>query len=321
MKRLLIILCILLQFASTACADAYFKFNAPVTPGMYDRDVALYFSREHSGPDGQLILLDADGNELASIHVRSKQKNGWFPLHIDESMPLGQKVQMYFQNDGEIIFQDECILGADAPKHDGIRRVDTEKKKIAITFDTATGTGKTLKLLDLLDKYGVSCTFFVQGEFALSHPDLVYQIDAKGHELGNHSMYHPDMREISLNRIYHEIAQCNEVIENIIGKPVKLYRPPSGYYTYRDRGISRALEMEMILWTFDSHDGFYEEEESTIWRIMERKSEPGAIILMHVYGRYTLPILNKYIPEMQQAGYEFVTVSSLLKDEGDGLNQ
>ena len=125
----------------------------------------------------------------------------------------------------------------------------------------------------------------------LEYPDLIRSIDGAGHELGNHSMHHPDMREISDAQIYHEITRCNQLIEDVTGKPVTLYRPPSGYFSYRDRGIARALGSEMILWTFDSHDGFAEAEEENVWGRMNKFSEPGAIILMHIYGKHTLPVL------------------------------
>lgn len=171
-------------------------------------------------------------------------------------------------------------------------------------------------LPDLLDKHNVKCTFFLQGEMIRSYPEAATEIYTRGHELANHSMFHPNMKEVSDQTIYNEITRCNARIEGITGKPVTLYRPPSGYYTYRDRAIGRALGCEMILWTFDSMDGFTDSTYDRVWKAMTAKSEPGAIILMHIYGKHTLTVLDAYIPMMQEQGYEFVTVTGLMLPGG-----
>ena len=221
-----------------------------------------------------------------------------------------------FQRDGAMELQDEGLLAADDAKRDGLRIVETGEKKIAITFDSAGGVGKLPELLDLLDKLQIKCTFFLQGEFVLNHGEWAEEIHARGHELANHSMYHPNMKEIDDARIHREITRCNELIEAITGKPVTLYRPPSGYYTYRDRVIGRALGCEMVLWTFDSRDGFKDSTRQRIWKVMMEKSEPGAIILMHIYGKHTISILEEYVPTMREQGYEFVTVTDLMLPGG-----
>ena len=195
-----------------------------------------------------------------------------------------------------------------------MRRGSPDKKRIALTFDAAWGPGRLTDLLDVLDRHHARCTFFLQGGFVTRYPDLTAEIHRRGHELGNHSMYHPgDMRQESDERIYLEINACNQAIQAVTGEPVALYRPPCGYYSYRDRAICRALGCEMILWTFDSLDGFLESStQETVWNALTRHSAPGAIILMHVYGYYNPEILDEYLPMMQARGYDFVTVSELL---------
>lgn len=316
MKRFTAIFAMLMLLSLPAKAVS-FRFTSPAYPGLYGREITVTYERVRSGPDGELVLLDENGQELGSARVSAAKKSGGIRVGIDTSMPLGQEMQLVFRCPGapdEV--QDTALLAADDVKHDGIRKVDTEKKQIAITFDTASGMGRTEKLAALLEKHGVHCTFFIEGEFALSSPELVQLLDAGGHEVANHSMHHPEMMEIENHQIYQEITKCNAVLEEITGKPVTLYRPPSGYYTWRDRTIGRGLGCEMILWTFDSLDGFADSTEDKVWKVMTEKSENGAIILMHVYGKHTLNILDRYIPFMREQGYEFVTVSELL-----GLSQ
>lgn len=307
------LLCLLL-FTVSAGAEQ-FRFVYDAYPGLYDRELNVSFERVRSGA-GTLLLEDEQGNLLGQTKVSAGKKNGSIRIQITADMPIGQTIRLYLQQGDEKTLQDETLLAADAARRDGLRRVETDEKKIAITFDSAGGVGKLYSLLDLLDKHNVKCTFFLQGEMVRSYPEAATELHTRGHELANHSMFHPNMREASNQTIYNEITRCNARIEGITGKPVTLYRPPSGYYSYRDRAIGRALGCEMILWTFDSLDGFTDSSYNRVWKAMTTKSEPGAIILMHIYGKHTLAVLDAYIPMMQEQGYEFVTVTDLMLPGG-----
>lgn len=128
------------------------------------------------------------------------------------------------------------------------------------------------------------------------------------------------MRKEENDTIYYQIKTNNDMIEAITGKPVRLYRPPSGYHSYRDRAISRGLGTEPIFWTFDSHDGFDDASFAHVAHRMNTFTVNGSIILMHIYGTHTLQVLEDYIPRMQAEGYRFVTVSELLSS-GQILDQ
>lgn len=318
MRKLFLWLALLmLTLTATAFAAEYYGFCEPAYAGLYGRDLNLNFKRVRtSSGSGVLLVLDENGEVLGQRKIDGQQKTGVIRIAITEEMPLGQTVQLVLEKDGERTVQDECLLAADAAHRDGLRIVETDEKKIAITFDTAGGLGKIPTLLDTLDELGIKCTFFLQGEIILKHEEWIREIHARGHELANHSMLHPDMREASNLTIYKEITRCNELIEGITGEPVTLYRPPSGYYTYRDRAIGRALGCEMILWTFDSLDGFYDSSRDRVMNALRKKSEPGTIILMHTYGRHTISVLLEYVPELQSQGYEFVTITELMPADG-----
>ena len=73
---------------------------------------------------------------------------------------------------------------------------------------------------------------------------------------------------------------------------------------------------EMILWTFDSLDGFYDSSRERVMNALYKKSEPGAVILMHTYGRHTVSALEEYVPALQAQGYEFVTVTQIMPEGG-----
>lgn len=315
MKRLLsllLILCLMLPLSAFADGER-FQFIHNAYPGLKGSNASVTWTRRmNGGGTGTLIIQDANGATLGQAKVTNDKKYGTIYVPITADMPIGQTIYLYFQQGESMTLQGSCILAADDPNSEGLRRVETTEKKIAITFDSANGLGRLPTLLDTLDKLDAKCTFFLQGEFFTSNSEWAAEIHKRGHELANHSMHHPDMREVDYSRMYREITKCNALIEGVTGQPVTLYRAPGGYCSYKDRAIGRALGVESILWTFDSKDGFNDTSRATVWNIMKNNSQPGAIILMHIYGKHTISVLEEYIPMMQAQGYEFVTVSDLL---------
>lgn len=315
MRRIICLFVALTLLCSAALAEGSYSFQYPVYAGLVNRTLRVAFERVSASSGGTLLLMDESGSILGQRKVTRSDREGGISISVTADMPASQTLRLYLQQGGQQTLQDEYLLAVDR-RIDGVRSVHTQEKKIAITFDSASGLGKLPELLALLDKLDLRCTFFLQGEIIPKHAEWIGEIHRQGHELANHSMYHPNMREIDFGRIHREITRCNELITEITGQPVTLYRPPSGYYSYRDRAIGRALGCEMILWTFDSLDGFAEVSRERVWHVMTTKSEPGAIILMHIYGRHTLSVLEEYVPLMRQQGYEFVTVTDLMTPSG-----
>lgn len=109
--------------------------------------------------------------------------------------------------------------------------VDTEEKKIAISFDAAWGSDKTEDILRILKEHNVKTTFFLVAFWVDKYPDMVKRIDEEGHEIGNHSANHPNMPQLSEEKIREELTTTSNKIEAITGKKVNLFRPPFGDYS------------------------------------------------------------------------------------------
>lgn len=111
--------------------------------------------------------------------------------------------------------------------------VDTEEKKVAISFDAAWGSDKTEELLKILKEHNVKTTFFLVAFWVDKYPDMVKKISEEGHEIGNHSASHPQMSQLSEEKIIEELTNTSKKIEAITGKKTTLFRPPFGDYTSR----------------------------------------------------------------------------------------
>lgn len=155
-------------------------------------------------------------------------------------------------------------------------------KGVALTFDDGPHPVHTRRVLDILDEHGAKATFFVIGEKAARHPDVIREIAARGHDLAIHSFTHDrflNMRHES--RIEREIADTARIIEELTGQKTRFFRPPVGFTSPRTTMAVRALGVDVVGWTARAYDGL---GMTTGARIVERIApslEDGSIVLLH----------------------------------------
>ena len=126
--------------------------------------------------------------------------------------------------------------------------------ELALTFDDGPNPAWTPRLLDVLATYGVRATFFMVGNHAASEPALVRRIVAAGHLIGNHSWSHPNLALISSRRVEQELVRTSDTLQQIAGKPVRLFRPPFGARRPIVLRTARALGMTPVLWNAMTSD-------------------------------------------------------------------
>ncbi len=126
--------------------------------------------------------------------------------------------------------------------------------EIALTFDDGPNDAATLQLLEVLARHGVAATFFAMGDFAHARPEIVREVVAAGHVLGNHTMSHPRMSTQSAARIRQELADCNAVLEDVTGGAVKFFRPPFGARRPYVLRAARELGLTPVMWNVTGYD-------------------------------------------------------------------
>lgn len=189
--------------------------------------------------------------------------------------------------------------------------VDTQEKKIAISFDAAWGTEFTDDILDTLDKYNVKTTFFLVDFWVKKYPDVVKEIDRRGHEIGNHSTNHPYMSKLDENQIIQELKTIEERIKNITGKRTTLFRPPFGDYNDRLIRVCRDNGYYVIQWDVDSLDWKEYGVQPVVDRVT-RNVKNGSIVLFHNNAKYVSEYLPIILERLQRDGYKIVPVSELI---------
>jgi delta-lactam-biosynthetic de-N-acetylase len=185
---------------------------------------------------------------------------------------------------------------------------------IALTFDAGGPADPTERILTILAKHHNHSTWFITGDWAKQNPDLVRRVWNDGHEIGNHTMHHPDLTTLSDEQICNEFNQADEVISAITGQSTRpYYRPPYGARTTHVRELAAQLGYRTIYWTIDTLDW---QSDATPQKIIDRimgNVSNGAIILMHAGSNAEADALDTVMTRLEEKGYQLVTLSLLLK--------
>lgn len=203
------------------------------------------------------------------------------------------------------------VFFGNVPRLVPIYSVETEKKQVAISFDTAWGADKTEGILDILKQYKVNATFFMVGFWVEDYPELVKKIDEQGIEIGTHSNTHPDFVKLSESQMELELTTSINVIKSITGKDVNLFRAPYGSYNNTMLNLTEKLGLKTIQWDVDTLDWKGLSGLEICERVMS-KVKNGSIILCHNNADHVLDGLPLMLERLLNAGYEVVSVGELI---------
>ena len=192
-----------------------------------------------------------------------------------------------------------------------IYSVARDDKVLSISFDASWGADKTIPILDILDKYNVKTTFFLVGGWVDKYPEMLKEIVARGHEIGNHSDTHPHMSQQSEADIRKELHNMSDKVEKLTGVRPTLFRPPYGDYNNRVVTVSRAEGYECVQWSIDSLD-WKDRGPADIIKQCTYRVQPGDIVLFHNDSNDIVNALPTVIEHYQQLGYTIIPVSQIL---------
>ena len=195
-----------------------------------------------------------------------------------------------------------------------LRHVPTDGMQIALTFDDGPHPTLTPRILEILDRYGVSATFFMVGRNVIDYPDAARAVLAAGHEIGNHTFSHGRVAALDEATLTEEIGLCEDALEELCEYRPHLFRPPEGALSEAVMRCTDAGDYRLVLWSLDTRDWEKKNADEIVERVL-CGIKPGDIILMHDYiGRKskTPEALERLLPELLRRGFEPVTVSRLL---------
>lgn len=195
-----------------------------------------------------------------------------------------------------------------------IYRVQTNAKKVAISFDAAWGADQTRNIMDVCDSYGIKATFFLVGFWCDKYPHLVAEISSRGFEIGTHSLTHPQMSKLSQDACRAELVESCKKISAVTGKPVTLFRPPFGDYNNTLLSTATSLGLYTIQWSVDSLDWKGLSALQIATRV--QKAEQGDVILCHNNSDHVVEALPYVFQALQAKGLTACPVGQLIHKEG-----
>lgn len=201
-------------------------------------------------------------------------------------------------------------------KYDAWYAQDTQEKKIYLTFDCGYENGNTPAILAALKKHQVPATFFVVGNFLSDNPELVKQMLAEGHTVGNHTFHHPDMSKISdFSAFEKEIKDVEDLFRETTGQEMsKYYRPPQGKYSESNLQMAQQLGYNTFFWSLAYVD-WYADQQPTKEEAFEKllgRIHPGAIVLLHNTSSTNGAILDELLTKWEEMGYTFGSLEELI---------
>ena len=176
-----------------------------------------------------------------------------------------------------------------------VRRQPAGSKHPLLTIDDGPHPQHTPAILEILDRHGLKAIFFLIGERAEKHPELVREIVRRGHEVANHTQTHPATTFWALRprAMWDEIAHCQETLTCIVPQhPPRYFRPPAGHHNPFCVLTARALGLTTLMWTARGFDGRFRNMDRILSRIRRKLTNDG-IVLIHEATPLTVELTEK----------------------------
>ena len=189
-------------------------------------------------------------------------------------------------------------------KYGAIYKSD-EEKVLYLTFDEGYENGYTGKILDVLKENQVPAAFFITGPYIKKEEDLIKRMVNEGHIVGNHTVNHPSMPDISESEIKEELDNLNKSFNELTGKNMRFFRPPMGEYSENTLKVTSEMGYTNVFWSFAYKDWETKNQKGTGYaynQIMDGVHD-GAILLLHAVSSDNANILDKVIKDLKAKGW------------------
>lgn len=200
-------------------------------------------------------------------------------------------------------------------KYNGIFMGNKDKKVVYLTFDAGYEAGYTEKILDVLKDNNVTATFFITGHYLNTQPELIKKMIDNGNIVGNHTVNHKCLTDISLDEIKKEVMNLHTAVYEKFGYEMKYFRPPKGEFSEKALSYINSLGYTSALWSlaYDDWDENKQGREEYAKKKIIENLHNGAVILLHSNSKDNCNVLDSVIKEIKQKGYEIKSLDEYEK--------
>ncbi len=196
----------------------------------------------------------------------------------------------------------------------GMALGNAESKKVYLTFDEGYEAGYTEKILEILKQNDVKACFFITAHYVNTAPELVERMISEGHIVGNHTVNHKSMPDLSDEQIKKEVMDLHYALNEKFNYEMKYIRPPKGEFSERTIKITNSLGYKTVMWSFayeDWNEGNQPDESISKNKIL-KNLHSGEILLLHGNSKTNINILDDVIKETKNMGYEFCSLDDFV---------
>jgi peptidoglycan/xylan/chitin deacetylase (PgdA/CDA1 family) len=196
-------------------------------------------------------------------------------------------------------------------------RVETEEPVVALSFDDGPAPDHTPEVLAILARHNAHATFFLIGNRAAAHPELVGRVRSQGHEIANHYFTIQSTIRATDEEFVANLMRTEEVLG--LQGPFKLFRPPGGRIRAAHRRLAEERGYRVVLGSAYPYDGAKPPSAYIEW-LVTKNLAPGVIIILHdgiADPSRMIAVLDAILTVGEQKGFRFVTVGRLLQPGGN----
>lgn len=188
-----------------------------------------------------------------------------------------------------------------------------DEKNISLTFNISWGEEKVHDILTQLAQNQIQATFFVSGEWAERHPEIIKKIVEDKHELGMLGYRYKSYLDQEIGQVKKDLIYAKQVFSKLGYEKVDLLRTPSGHFNKEIISLADQLGFQVIHWNVNPSDWQNPGTESIVNTIMTQTSN-GDILLLHASdsAKQTAKALQTILPSLENKGFDLVTISELI---------
>ena len=196
-------------------------------------------------------------------------------------------------------------------KYNGISMGSKDSNTVYLTFDCGYEAGYTTAILDALEENDVKAVFFITGHYLNTASDLVKRMIEEGHIVGNHTVNHKCLPNISDEEIKKEVMELHNAVYEKFGYEMSYFRPPKGEFSERVVKIVQDLGYTSVMWS-SAYDDWDKEKQGRLEygknKILDNMHN-GCVLLLHSTSEDNCKILSDVIKEIKNMGYELKNIN------------
>ena len=260
-----------------------------------------------------LCLLAGSGALAAAVYPAG---NGYGPM-VNVLPDLNGKAVASTGRSVEQMKKGTAVAGIKEgmDQQDAGSSLPVRRKCMALTFDDGPYPPYTGRLLDVLKEKKIRATFFLVGEQARMHPDLVRRMVDEGHTVGLHAFRHRDFLKLTEEEKEKDLQQGKEILQSITRKEPVYWRPPHGFRDSSVMKIAEEKQLQVVNWSVIPRDWTGIDKQEIYNRVMD-KAEDGAVVLLHdgdsplykASRQATVDAVGPLIDSLREKGYHLVSL-------------